>query len=114
MKAVTAEGKIVGWACWFFSGFEHSGDETAPIEIQVGKPVQQRKEEMKEVKEKVGVRQDLEEEKKKIAELGAITGGSLREWEAKLTPEGSRCVVLVAIPVLPPYQGKGVGSALIR
>ncbi|KAE9373444.1 hypothetical protein N431DRAFT_406943 [Stipitochalara longipes BDJ] len=112
MKAVTSEGKIVGWACWFFSGFVHGEGDHAPIEIQVEKPVQ--KEEVKEFEEKNEGLQDLEEEKKKIAQLGSITGGSMREWEARLTPPGSKCLILVAIPVLPAYQGKVVGSALIR
>lgn len=76
--------------------------------------MRKKEEEVKEVKKKANVMQDLDEEKRKIEELGAITGGSLREWEAKLTPEGSKCAILCAIPVLPAYQGKGVGSALIR
>ena len=36
----------------------------------------------------------------------------MREWEAKFTPPGSKRIVLAAIPVLPAYQGKGIG--LIR
>jgi hypothetical protein len=52
------------------------------------------------------------EREEKIKELSAITGTSMREWEAKLTPPGSKLIVLVAIPVLPAYQGKGIG--LIR
>jgi predicted N-acetyltransferase YhbS len=114
MKAVTPKGEIVGWTCWSFSGFEYDGTDHAPTEFQVEKPVQKEKEsEVKNVEETKAV-QNLEDEKKKISELRAITSGSLREWGAKLTPEGSKCVILVAIPILPAYQGKGIGSALIK
>jgi hypothetical protein len=112
MKAVTFEGETIGWACWVFSGFEYGGLNVLQDEEQQPKEV---KEVAKEVDEEEEEEQtEKSKERLKIEELGAITSGAMKEWSAKLTPPGSKCMILVAISVLPAYQGKGVGSALIR
>jgi len=48
-----------------------------------------------------------------IKKLGEVTGGSMREWSQKLSPEGVKHMVLIAITVHPAFQGQGVGSALL-
>lgn len=115
MKAVTPEGETVGWAFWAFAGFEY-GSGVGNVEQDAQDEGPQQKEEVRKVEEqeKKEGKGSPEKEKTKIEELGAITGGSMREWKAKLMPPGSKCMILVAIPVLPAYQGMGVGSALIR
>lgn len=116
MKAVTSEGETVGWACWAFVGFEHGGGgENVPNEAEQTKQQEEVKEvEVKKVEVKKEETKSLEREKELIKELGAITSGAMQEWSAKLTPPGSKCMILAAILVLPGFQGKGVGSALIR
>jgi GNAT superfamily N-acetyltransferase len=49
-----------------------------------------------------------------IKKLEAITGGSMKDWVAKLSPEGEKHMILNAITVHPAFQGQGVGSALIE
>lgn len=112
MKVVTSEGLTVGWACWAFSGFEYDGEN---VSAKVGQPVK-----AEDSAQEVG-RGEAGKEKmmSRIEELEAITGASMgdwqeRLWQERLTPPGSKYVILVAIPVLPAYQRQGVGSALIR
>jgi GNAT superfamily N-acetyltransferase len=110
MKAVTSKGETIGWACWGFSGFEYGGLNVPQDKEQQPKEVKEVSKEEEEGEEQVKKSKEM----LRIGELGAITSGAMREWSAKLTPPGSKCMILVAIPVLPAYQGKGVGSALIR
>jgi GNAT superfamily N-acetyltransferase len=115
MKADMADGEVVGFAIWAFGGFEHvfEGEDVAAPAAPVIKKDQQQDQEGKE-EEKEDEVQEESKTKTKIQELAEITNASMKEWQARLMPPGSRCIVLVAISVLPDYQGQGVGSALIK
>jgi hypothetical protein len=117
MKPIMPDGEVAGFAVWAFGGFEHlfeGEDVAAPAaphityEEKAKEQDQERKENGDEVQE------GESKTKTKIQELGEITNASMQEWQTRLMPPGSRCMVLVAISVLPEYQGQGIGSALIK
>jgi GNAT superfamily N-acetyltransferase len=110
MKAVMADGETAGFAVWAFGGFEHvfKGEGVPAPVINYGEKDQEEKGKEDEV-------QDGESKTKtKIQELAEITNSSMEEWQARFMPPGFRCMVLVAISVLPKYQGQGIDSALIK
>jgi GNAT superfamily N-acetyltransferase len=55
-----------------------------------------------------------EEETDPITRLQAMTGADLEAWMEEVMPEGTRCLFIVGLSVSPKYQGRGVGSALLR
>ncbi|KAH8672673.1 hypothetical protein BGZ60DRAFT_405359 [Tricladium varicosporioides] len=107
------EREVVGWACWAFRGFDGPffvsektiGEEERKVsEAAILLPTERGKGKAKE------------EERKNpegIQRLGEITNRSMMEWSTKLSPEGSKNMILCAITVNPLFQGKGVGKALI-
>jgi len=117
MKAITSDvagEEIVGWAYWTFAVFEHhfSGEEEGVVQAA---------DESKKLEASLDNDQgeqgepnlETRKEKTKIEELEQITNASMSEWQAKLMPPGTKYLILVAIAVLPEFQGKGVGSKLI-
>jgi hypothetical protein len=49
-----------------------------------------------------------------IQRLESITNQDMVRWQKILMPDGTKCMIIVAIAVSPTYQSHGVGSALIR
>jgi len=125
MKAVTSDGETVGWAAWAFVGFEGPTTAISAVEqetahtaseVEKGERNHQEQEQEEETKtEKVPSAPETETQKNntKIAALGALTNASMQEWQYKLMPPGTKCMVLVAVPVHPAYQRRGIGSSLI-
>ncbi|KAG5952398.1 hypothetical protein E4U53_000962 [Claviceps sorghi] len=47
--------------------------------------------------------------------LQALTGADMEKWMEEVMPEGARCLYnVIGLSVSPEYQGRGVGSALLR
>lgn len=49
-----------------------------------------------------------------IKRLGAITDADMAAWVEEIMPLGVRCLYVVMLSVSPRFQGRGVGSALLR
>jgi ribosomal protein S18 acetylase RimI-like enzyme len=49
-----------------------------------------------------------------IARLEAHTNASMKEWMEILMPPGTKCMYICTLTVSPKYQGRGVGSALLK
>ncbi|KAJ3117238.1 hypothetical protein HDU96_007497 [Phlyctochytrium bullatum] len=49
-----------------------------------------------------------------IKRLEALTNADMKRWIDHIMPDGVKCMYIIAISVHPTYQGRGVGSALIR
>ncbi|KAH6680722.1 acetyltransferase [Halenospora varia] len=108
--------EVVGWACWAFRGFD------GPVVEQEGNEDLEAEEE--KVEQAVvlpptdrgleGEKTEKKEKPKGIQRLEDITNSSMMQWSSKLSPEGSKNMILCAITVHPSYQGKGVGKALIN
>jgi hypothetical protein len=81
---------------------------TLPTKRKPQEQNQERKEKGDEVQE------GESKTKTKIQELAEITKASMQEWQTRIMPPGSRCMVLVTISALPEYQGQCIGSALIK
>ncbi|ORY66108.1 acyl-CoA N-acyltransferase [Pseudomassariella vexata] len=50
----------------------------------------------------------------RIAELERLTSSHLADFQKRIMPAGTRCMYIGGITIDPVYQGKGVGSQLIR
>jgi GNAT superfamily N-acetyltransferase len=117
MKAIVADGEVAGFAVWAFRGFEHlfeGEDVAAPAapHITNEEKAQEQSQERKENRDEA--QEGESKTKTNIQGLAEITEASMQEWQTRIMPPGSRCMVLVAISVLPEYQGQGIGSALIK
>ncbi len=90
ITAITPDERIVGWACWA------SVSNYSP-------PLPSDNNAQKE-----------EQSLTSLQRLEAVTNLSMAEWQNKLMPKGSFCMILVAINVHPSFQGQGIGTALIK
>ncbi|TWU78150.1 hypothetical protein ED733_007534 [Metarhizium rileyi] len=115
IKAVNNEsGEIMGICNWGFRGFkpeEMPKVEGKPLPLQQ-KPTETDKEQ--HATEGKGKTTDEEEGTDPIARLQALTGADLEAWMEEVMPEGTRCLFIIGLSVSPKYQGRGVGSALLR
>jgi predicted N-acetyltransferase YhbS len=109
IKAVNGEGAIVGWVSWGFRGVDGPPFEVTEEGGRVVGGVGDEAEVASKRNEG-----GTPEQKAKIAELEEITTASMVHWQAKLMPGGCKCMYIIAVSVLPSYQGMGVGRALIR
>jgi ribosomal protein S18 acetylase RimI-like enzyme len=125
-KAADKEtGEPMGWNCWGFRGFEREEVESVGLRKQSGK------EEVAEVAEehegrgtqettkqeipKEEPETELEEEADDpIARLEAHTDASMKQWMELLMPDGTKCMFICTLTVSPKFQGRGVGSALLK
>ncbi|MCJ1224853.1 hypothetical protein MMC12_001499 [Toensbergia leucococca] len=113
-------GKIVGWACWGFHGYEKKQATSVPEEKDVGAEAgmhenqKSKAEEASESHDAHANQGNLLPEVDNIQRLESITNLDMKRWEKILMPEGTKCMILVAIAVSPTYQSLGVGSTLIK
>lgn len=49
-----------------------------------------------------------------LGQLAELTDSHLAEFQARVMPEGTRCMYVVGITIHPKFQGRGVGEALMR
>ncbi|KAF9871365.1 acetyltransferase [Colletotrichum karsti] len=91
-------GKPVGWVGWARRGF--AGDTDLPLTGPIEEP-------------RAATAVDPANPKK-IKDLKDLTNDSMQYWVCRLMPEGCRCRIVVSCVVHPDFQGKGVGSRLIR
>lgn len=101
-----SDGTIVGHASWSFRGIEI---DAAAAEGEVVKPI--------EGKTQIQHRGEADEEipgGARVKELDAMTGKHLQDnLDSKLT-EGCKAIVTCGLSVDPRYQGRGIGSQLMK
>lgn len=127
IKAVDNEsGEIMGFCNWGFRGFKPEElpkveGKPQPLEKPAEtKPDSGDSKESGDKKEQYATdgegKESLkkEEETDPITRLQALTGSDLEAWMEEVMPEGTRCLFIVGLSVSPKYQGRGVGSALLR
>ncbi|KAF6825956.1 GNAT family [Colletotrichum plurivorum] len=88
------DGKPVGWIGWARRGF--AGDVDQPLSGPEEEPLA------------------AAEELRTIKNLEELTNASMEYWVCRLMPPGCRCRIVVSCVVHPEYQGRGVGSRLLR
>lgn len=113
-------GNIMGVCNWGFRGFkpeEMPKMEGKPLPLEKPEETKADPEEKKEQGATDGngkERLDKEEEADPITRLQARTGADLEAWMEEVMSEGTRCLFVIGLSVSPKYQGRGVGSALLR
>lgn len=110
-------GDIMGYCNWGFHGFT---PEEVPIlkgapEKEAPAPVKARAENAPQPGE------ETESPADPIKRLQALTGGDMQAWMDEVMPSNPppgqpkvRCLFVIGLIVAPQYQGRGVGSALLR
>lgn len=116
-------GEIMGYCNWGFRGFDPQdlpkleGKPRAlekPTVTQDGKDKQQAEEPRKDKAHDGPTSNHVDPETDPIARLQALTGADMEAWMEEAMPEGTKCLYIVGLSVSPKYQGRGVGSALLR
>lgn len=120
LKAVDeATGDIMGVCNWGIKGFVPKSMpyfEERVAEAAEAKPVVEEAKPPKEEQEQEGqaTAAPEEEETDPIKRLVALTDADMQAWMAEVMPAGTRCLFIIGLTVSPAYQGRGVGSALLR
>ncbi|QPG93780.1 hypothetical protein C2857_002392 [Epichloe festucae Fl1] len=115
-----AMGEIMGYCNWGFRGFKPEElpklagkpeplEEPATLEAD---SAEQAKEEQKAHDGPNGPESRTDDDP--IGRLQTLTGNDMERWMEEVMPEGTRCLYIVGLSVSPKYQGRGVGSALLR
>ncbi|OAQ66571.1 GNAT family acetyltransferase [Pochonia chlamydosporia 170] len=127
IKVVDSEsGEIMGVCNWGFRGFkpeEMPKVEGKPLPLDKPAETPAKSEDAQDSQEKnqqyatdgkgrENIKED--EESDPIKRLQALTGGDLEAWMEEVMPEGTRCLFIVGLSVSPKFQGRGVGSTLLR
>lgn len=109
-----------GWASWGWRGL--TDDEGAAIKARLGR---------EEIHSAPPVRDDQpiaadsnannddyddddDDKNDVVSRIQDHTSANMREWMDKLMPPGSRCIFFMTCCVASEFQGRGVGSAMIR
>lgn len=109
-KAVeVATGKVAGWVCWGYHGYEET-----PANPGTQQPQEQQSDDTEIAVDPNPEVTEEDKTKDPIERLESITNGDMDRWIKKVMPKGVKCMYICAITVHPAYQGRGVGSALIR
>ena len=104
--------EILGWVCWGFRGFQ--AQPPAP-EASSSDPKGAKADKGSEPAPTASVDEPPPlEETDLIKRLEALTDADMQHWMSQLMPPGTKCMFIISIVVAPAYQGRGVGSALIR
>lgn len=121
LKAVDdATGEIAGFCNWGFRGF---GPNEMPIvegrvqpqDTSPQKSVQAQQDENSTVEQQPELENCTSEpQDDPIKRLIALTDADMAAWMEEAMPEGTRCIYVVGLSVAPKFQGRGVGSALLR
>lgn len=115
-----ATGEIMGYCNWGFRGFKPEElpklagkpeplEEPATLEAD---SAEQANEEQKAHDGPNGPESRTDDDP--IGRLQTLTGNDMERWMEEVMPEGTRCLYIVGLSVSPEYQGRGVGSALLR
>jgi hypothetical protein len=104
-------GEIMGYCNWGFRGFK--SEELPSVE---GKPLPLDSPIKTSNSNKVDDSTEIKDIKEKdpIKQLQALTSADLELWMKEVMPEGTKCLFVIGLSVSPKYQGRGVGSALLR
>jgi ribosomal protein S18 acetylase RimI-like enzyme len=124
-KAVDKETEEpMGWNCWGFRGFEREEVEGVGLgkrneKKQLAEVVENKNVERVEVTKQESPKEAVEtgpeeEEDDPIARLEAHTNASMKEWMEIFMPPGTKCMFICTLTVSPRFQGRGVGSALLK
>ena len=116
LKATDNEtGKVVGVCNWGFKGLSPEEMPTVEGRLQPVEPPKkpEEKKEDDKVEQEPEQKQEVEE-KDPIKRLVKLTDDDMNAWMEEVMPDGTRCMYIVGINVAPEYQGKGVGSALLK
>ncbi|PNY25203.1 GCN5-related N-acetyltransferase (GNAT) domain protein [Tolypocladium capitatum] len=110
-----ASGDVMGYCIWGFRGFQPEempvveGRSHPPADASPAKP-----KDKQESSADPEPKPEPEPETDPIKRLEARTSADMQAWMAEAMPEGTRCIFVVGLSVSPKYQGRGVGSALLR
>ncbi|KAJ6781357.1 hypothetical protein PWT90_02768 [Aphanocladium album] len=130
LKAVDeATGEIMGVCNWGIKGFvpermpyfeERVVEAAAPVKETGAKPkeaaeeLKKEEEEQQQPKEEPKEGEEKKEETDPIKRLVALTDADMNAWMDEVMPAGTKCLFIIGLTVSPKYQGRGVGSALLR
>jgi GNAT superfamily N-acetyltransferase len=117
MKPIMPDGEVAGLVVWAFGGLSTCLRARMLLLLQLLTLPTKRKLKSRIKRGKrteMKCRRENQKQRPRPKELGEITNASMQEWQTRLMPPGSCCMVLVAISVLREYQGQGIGSALIK
>lgn len=106
LKAVeTSTGTMMGWVGWARRGFK---DQVTPSFTKEEEKWNTKQTELEPEPE------SKEEKMDNAARLEHLCDADMNRWISKMMPAGTKCRYLTSCLVHPSYQGRGVGSALIR
>lgn len=116
-KAVDdVSGEIMGYVGWASRGFDL--DPTAPERVVGDADAGQSPEQEAEKPPKNSVSMDYVKNESSdldaIAQLKELTNSHFAEFQRKIMPPGSKCMLVAGINVHRKYQGKGIGQTLVR
>lgn len=113
LKAITPDNTIVGWAAFKFVNFSYNFEDSLPSPPPNAPPKQEKHPTLPPPPEI-----PLDSSKSKIEQLGALTSNAMSHYSTLLTPPSSqtqtKCLILLALNILPSHQGLGIGSSLIK
>jgi ribosomal protein S18 acetylase RimI-like enzyme len=123
VKAVDeVTGEIMGWTCWGFRGFEREEilsldlrtEEQRSTIINVSAEENNAGESKRESKQAVQEKLSGNETDDPISRLQDLTNADMERWMEIFMPPGTKCMYIVGLSVSPSYQGRGVGTALLK
>jgi GNAT superfamily N-acetyltransferase len=127
IKAVDDSGKMLGYVCWGFRGYSREtiptldgrglvaeDVESTKISVPVPQTDTTKEIEITDSAKNEPAEQETTMEDDKIKRLEAITDADMRNWMAKLMPDGTKCMFICTLSVDPDYASHGVGSALME
>ncbi len=122
LKAVDREtGELMGFCNWGFKGFAGSEMPAVPGRVQPPEPesepappADQGKKEQEEENDKRTKEEPQSVSEDPIDRLQAFTSKDLNDWATEAMNEAPKSMYIIFLAVLPKYQGRGVGSALLR
>lgn len=125
LKAVDeATGDIMGVCNWAIRGFapkrlpyfEERVTEAAAAKAKedAAKAKEDAAKAQEEPKKDEPPKEAPKEEADPIKRLVARTDADMQAWMDEVMPAGTACLFIVGLTVAPAYQGRGVGSALLR
>jgi len=118
IKAVHKEyGELLGSCIWGFRGFDP--EEVPPRPGNITKEQLIDSEDLAKDLPDVEWLDERTETKEKESDdptkrLDDLSGDDLARWMRKVMPSGTKCMFVVGISVAQDWQGKGIGSALLR
>lgn len=105
--------QILGWVVWGFRGF-NSPEKEARREKELQQLHETGAESIDETSSQQAMAASEDASKSTRERIEAHTDADMDAWMKRLMPLGAKCMYICSISVLPEWQGKGVGSALMR